>query len=133
MFFIYLLKIQVISKKIKYALITVGQLKNSKVRENLFKKAGKVFRRRSVDSVIEETKKVISEYRADFIRIQDDVFVYTVDDWLKEFAERWPVEIGIPFYCLVRSELVTEELARYLKKAGCFSICPQFSTLVWGD
>jgi len=27
-----------LSKKIKYALITVGQLKNSKVRENLFKK-----------------------------------------------------------------------------------------------
>ena len=89
----------------------------------VFKGKGKIFRRRSVDSVIKETKILISKYRAEFIRIQDDVFIYKVDDWFKEFAERWPVEIGKPFYCLIRSELITDEMARYLKKAGCASIC----------
>lgn len=90
---------------------------------NLYKHKGKVFRRRSVDSIIKETKELINNYRVEFIRIQDDVFVHRVDDWLKEFAEKWSTEIKKPFYCLLRSELITEEMAFYLKKAGCFSIC----------
>jgi anaerobic magnesium-protoporphyrin IX monomethyl ester cyclase len=89
----------------------------------LYKKKGKVFRRRSVSSVINETKELVANYRVEFVRIQDDVFVHRVDDWLKEFAERWSSEIAIPFYCLLRSELITDEMAYYLKKAGCFSIC----------
>jgi anaerobic magnesium-protoporphyrin IX monomethyl ester cyclase len=89
----------------------------------LYKKKGKVFRRRSVNSVIKETKELVTNYRVEFIRIQDDVFVHRVDDWLKEFADRWSSEIAIPFYCLLRSELVNDEMAHYLKKAGCFSIC----------
>ncbi|MFC1621193.1 B12-binding domain-containing radical SAM protein [Candidatus Omnitrophota bacterium] len=90
---------------------------------SLYKNKGRVVRRRSVDSIIRETKKLASRYRVDFIRIQDDVFVQRSNDWLKEFAERWSKEINIPFYCLLRSELVTDEMASYLKKAGCFSIC----------
>ena len=90
---------------------------------NLYKHKGRVFRRRSVDSVIRETKELIKNFRVEFIRIQDDVFVHKADDWLKEFAERWSAEIKKPFYCLLRSELITDEMAFYLKKAGCFSIC----------
>ena len=89
----------------------------------LYKKKGKVVRRRSVDSVIRETAELVANYRVEFIRIQDDIFVLRVDDWLEEFAERWATEIGIPFYCLLRSELVTDDMAYYLRKAGCFSIC----------
>ena len=94
----------------------------------LYKSKGKVVRRRSVDSVIRETAELLANYRVEFVRIQDDVFVLRVDDWLKEFAERWPREIGIPFYCLLRSELVTDDMAYYLKKAGCFSICMSIET-----
>ena len=72
---------------------------------------------------MKETKELMSKFRVDFIRIQDDVFVHRVDDWLKEFAEKWSREIKLPFYCLLRAELVTDEMAFYLKKAGCFSIC----------
>jgi len=89
----------------------------------LFKTKGKIVRRRSVDSIIEEMKDLIRNYRVDFVRIQDDVFVYRADDWLKEFAEKWSKEVNKPFYCLLRAELVTDEMAYYLKKAGCFSIC----------
>ena len=89
----------------------------------LMKDKGKVVRRRSVDSVIRETKELVDNHRVEFIRIQDDVFVYKSDDWLEKFAERWSSEIGLPFYCLLRSELITDEMAYYLKKAGCFSIC----------
>lgn len=89
----------------------------------LFQRKGRIVRRRSVSSIIQETKELVAKYRVAFIRIQDDVFVYKSDKWLKEFSERWFDEIGIPFYCLLRSELITEEMAFYLKKAGCFSIC----------
>lgn len=94
---------------------------NNRVNE-IFKKKGKIVRRRSVDSVIKETKDLINNYRVEFIRIQDDVFVHRTDEWLKEFAERWSSEIVVPFYCSLRAELITEEMAFYLKKAGCFSV-----------
>ncbi|MCJ7813140.1 radical SAM protein [bacterium] len=90
---------------------------------HLYKGKGKIVRRRSVDSMIQETKALADRYRVEFIRIQDDAFILKVDDWMKEFAERWPSEIGIPFYCLLRPEYVTDDMAFYLKKAGCFSIC----------
>ncbi|UCD54996.1 MAG: radical SAM protein [Candidatus Omnitrophota bacterium] len=89
----------------------------------LFRTKGRVVRRRAVDSIIREAKEMMSNYRVDFVRIQDDVFIYKADKWLKEFAEKWSREIKIPFYCLLRAELVTDEMAFYLKKAGCFSIC----------
>lgn len=93
-----------------------------------FKDNGRIVRRRSVDSVIEETKRLVSKYRVDFIRIQDDVFVLKVDDWIKEFAEKFPSEIGIPYYALMRAESLTDEMAYYLKKSGCFSLAMSIET-----
>ena len=89
----------------------------------LYKGKGNIIRRRSVDSIIRETTELVANYRVDFIRIQDDVFALRFDDWLREFSERWASEIGIPFYCLLRVEYVTDEMVLCLKKAGCFSIC----------
>ncbi len=89
---------------------------------DLYRGKGKIVRRRSVSSVIEETVELRNNHRTDIIRIQDDIFVYKVDDWLIEFSERFPKEVGIPFYCLLRLEFVTEELAYYLNKAGCCSV-----------
>ena len=89
----------------------------------LYSGKGSPVRRRSVGNIIEEMKLLKENYRVDFVRMQDDVFVYKVDDWMEEFAERWPAEVGIPYYALIRSELVTDDLAKSLKKSGCFSIC----------
>ena len=89
---------------------------------DLYRGKGKIVRRRSVSSVIEETIELKNNHRTDIIRIQDDIFVYKVDDWFIEFSERFPKEVGIPFYCLLRLEFVTEELAYYLNKAGCCSV-----------
>ncbi len=89
---------------------------------SLFKDSGRIVRRRSVDSVIKETKQLIASYRTSFIRIQDDVFAHKTDEWLKEFSERWALEVRVPFYCLLRSEFVTDELVLCLKKAGCVSV-----------
>ena len=94
---------------------------NHRINEK-FKGLGSVIRRRSVDSVIREAKLLKENYRCEFIRVQDDVFVHRVSPWFMEFAYRWPREIGLPLYVLARLEYVTEELVKLYKQAGVYSV-----------
>jgi radical SAM superfamily enzyme YgiQ (UPF0313 family) len=91
---------------------------------HMFKGDGrKILRRRSVSNLIEEIVQVVDAYPVvRMLRFADDVFVIQNDKWLEEFAERYPKEIGIPFYCLIRCNSLTEEVAQLLSKAGCRSI-----------
>ena len=43
-------------------------------------------------------------------------------DWLRELAEKFPREVGLPFFCNVRANLVTPEKIELLKQAGCASV-----------
>lgn len=90
----------------------------------MFKGGGrKLLRRRSVDNLLTEIKDVVANYpRCRYVRFSDDVFVIHKDEWLEEFAEKYPTEIGLPFYCLIRCNSLTEEVARLLQKAGCKSV-----------
>ena len=91
----------------------------------MFKGDGrKIMRRRSVNDLLTEIKDVAARYpTARYIRFADDVFVVNKEDeWLEEFAERYSQEVGIPFYCLIRCNSLTENVARLLQKAGCKSI-----------
>ena len=91
----------------------------------MFKGEGrKIIRRRSVDNLLQEVKDVVRRYPdVRLIRFSDDVFGLRVDEWLEEFAERYPKEVGIPFYALQRANSLTEDMARLLNKAGCRSLC----------
>ncbi len=91
----------------------------------MFKGEGrKLLRRRTVSNVIEEINSlVINVPEVRFIRFADDVFVINQDEWFEEFCERYPKEVGIPFYCLIRANSFSEDVARLLKKAGCISVC----------
>ena len=82
-----------------------------------------LMRRRSVDHLFEEIKYVVKNFPvARILRFADDVFLVRKDEWLEEFCTRYPKEIGIPFYCLVRPDSLTEEVARLLSHAGCVSL-----------
>lgn len=94
---------------------------NSKLNE-MYSGNGRPVRRFSVDYMIEEIQQVITDYGATFIRLGDDVFAYQVDDWLLEFCSKYSERIGLPFYCLVRPNLLKPELVRVLRQAGCHSI-----------
>jgi radical SAM superfamily enzyme YgiQ (UPF0313 family) len=72
---------------------------------------------RSVDSVIEEVNWVRERYPLEQVVFLDDLFIIFVD-WLEEFAEKFPKEVGLPFFCNVRSNLITPEKVALLKKAG---------------
>lgn len=91
----------------------------------LFKGGGRqLFRRRSVDNVISELQYIIKNFPTmRVVRFSDDVFVTrTSMPWLQEFSVKYRREIGLPFYCLIRPDAVTEEIAELLARTGCRSV-----------
>lgn len=94
---------------------------NSKWNE-MYRGLGTLLRRQSVNRVIDEVNLVRRRYPTQFIRFNDDVFVYGMSRWLEEFAEKYRARVGLPFECYMRCEDVTHETARLLRKAGCRSV-----------
>jgi len=76
---------------------------------------------RTVDSVIKEVNWVRARYPLEQVIFLDDLFIIFVD-WLEEFADRFPKEVGLPFFCNVRSNLITPEKVELLKKAGANTV-----------
>lgn len=90
----------------------------------LFAGLGRIVRRRSVDHVIREIKHIVSHYpETSLIKFCDDTFAHRVDDWLLEFLDRYRREIGVPFYCLMRSNTMSDRMAQLLRESGCISLC----------
>jgi radical SAM superfamily enzyme YgiQ (UPF0313 family) len=97
--------------------------------KKLFRDCGRLMRRHSVDYVISEIRHVAENYpRLTLVKFTDDTFAHQVDDWLTEFLDRYKKEIGLPFYCLMRPNTLTEEMARLLSSAGCISMCMAIET-----
>ncbi|MBI2412311.1 MAG: B12-binding domain-containing radical SAM protein [Deltaproteobacteria bacterium] len=88
----------------------------------LYKGKGVLASRMSVERVIAELKVLKNNYETQFIKFYDDIFVLKDDEWLDEFSERYPKEIGVPFHCLMRANLLTDSIMRKLKKAGLASL-----------
>lgn len=81
-----------------------------------------VVRKRSVDNVVAEVKEMMFKWPLEFIRIIDDTFVMCKQQWMDEFADKWRREIGMPFMCNVRANLLTPRMVDALKRAGCMSV-----------
>ena len=91
--------------------------------KKIFRNCGKIVRRRSVDYVLAEMQETLrQDPHIRLIKISDDTFAHVIDDWLIEFLDRYQRVIKLPFYCLMRSNTLTDEMARRLSKAGCISI-----------
>jgi radical SAM superfamily enzyme YgiQ (UPF0313 family) len=82
----------------------------------------KYVRKRSVDNVLKEILEAREKWPMQYIKFYDDVFTLRADDWLKEFAEKYSAQIGLPFFSLVRADNVNEEMVDLLKKAGCHAV-----------
>lgn len=87
----------------------------------LYAGKGRICRRRSVESVLEEIRGLKGRYPLQIIVFQDDTFNLN-RGWLAEFAERYPREIGLPFHCHLRADLLDSETAVMLRHAGCLSV-----------
>jgi len=93
----------------------------NKAYSDLYQGQGRRFRRRSVDNVIQELNEVISRYDVRFVLFMDDTFILQ-DRWLTEFMARYKTEVGLPFWCQVRANLVTDDKIALFKDAGCVSV-----------
>jgi anaerobic magnesium-protoporphyrin IX monomethyl ester cyclase len=83
---------------------------------------GRPVRFRSVQLVIDEVKTILREYPTiDRIVFCDDILPLW-PTWFSEFSKKYKSEIGIPFTCNLRPNLVTEKIVYELKNAGCIEI-----------
>jgi radical SAM superfamily enzyme YgiQ (UPF0313 family) len=78
---------------------------------------------RSVDDVIAEVKSVRARWPLEQAIFIDDLFVI-YNDWLEEFADKWPREVGLPFFANVRANLLVKDpyKVELLKRAGCGTV-----------
>ncbi|MFH1786558.1 MAG: radical SAM protein [archaeon] len=89
--------------------------------KDLYKGHGKYVRYRSVSNVIEEIKDVEKKYGMKRLTFSDDTFIIN-RKWLEEFLSEYKKEVGIPFNCNVRANLIDEDLVKKLKDANCVSV-----------
>jgi len=78
---------------------------------------GRYVRFRSVDSLLDELRMLKERFRFNEVFFDDDIFMLDRRR-LREFAERYPKEIGVPFVCCGRVEVTDDETMQVLKKAG---------------
>ncbi|MBV7337593.1 B12-binding domain-containing radical SAM protein [Chloroflexi bacterium TSY] len=78
---------------------------------------------RPVDSIIDEVNWVRSQWPLEHVFFIDDLFII-FDNWLEEFAEKWPQEVGLPFFCNVRADLLVRwpHKVDLLAKAGAYTV-----------
>jgi anaerobic magnesium-protoporphyrin IX monomethyl ester cyclase len=93
----------------------------NKAYSDLYGGQARRFRRRSPDNVLRELKELTATHDVRFILFMDDTFILQ-DRWLHEFMTRYKAEIGLPFWCQVRANLVTDDKIALFKDAGCASV-----------
>ena len=75
------------------------------------------YRNRSIDNVIAEIEHLVSRYRINAINLWDDVFAASPKRLLDFCARIKP--LNLPWSCALRVSVVTEDILRAMKEAGC--------------
>ncbi len=89
----------------------------------MFREYGTMLRRRSVENLIREMEEVKNRWGMDFAFIVDDILTLCPTEWIREFSEKYPARVGVPFICQIHVNYVDEEKIVLLKKAGCSIMC----------
>ena len=85
---------------------------------------GPIYNRYSVTRLCAELKELKERWPTQFIKFYDDMFILDrkVDPWLAEFEDVYPREVGLPFFCLTRCNVLTRANLGALKRAGLHSL-----------
>lgn len=83
----------------------------------MYKGLGKIVRRRSVDSVIDELKE-LKKIGWQSLEVVDDQFLLS-SEWALEFCRRYAQEINLPFACFSTANVISKDIVAALKRAGC--------------
>lgn len=89
----------------------------------LYKGKGKYVRIRGIDSVVKECVELKQKTDVRTIYFADDVFGMS-RRWLYDFLPVYKKEVGLPFICLVRADIVASDrdYAFRLAEGGCASV-----------
>jgi anaerobic magnesium-protoporphyrin IX monomethyl ester cyclase len=87
----------------------------------MYEGMGRFVRRKSPRRAIDEILAVKAHHPLDAVHFSDDLFT-THPEWLAEFADLYPVEVGIPFTCNTSIPLSTDRAMRELARAGCRAV-----------
>jgi radical SAM superfamily enzyme YgiQ (UPF0313 family) len=79
------------------------------------------FRIRKIESIIKQMQMVMEKKKIKTIVFQDDIFGMD-KKWLNKFLKEYKLKINLPFYCLLRCDVINEELINEIKRAGCFEV-----------
>lgn len=92
---------------------------NSPAQSRLYKLegAGVFLRKKKISKVREELEYYISTYGAEYFYFWADTFFAYTDREFDEFIEMYK-DIGAPFWCQTRPEMITEERVESLKEVG---------------
>jgi anaerobic magnesium-protoporphyrin IX monomethyl ester cyclase len=93
----------------------------------MFRGLGPVVRKKSVDYLLEEIRRVRARWPLQTVCFNDDTFILG-REWLLEFCGRFPREIGLPYTCNVRANLVCDEVAEALARSGCTGVAWSIET-----
>jgi len=84
----------------------------------LYDYQGRHVRRYSPEHVLEELISCEEKYPLKRICFADDIFTIQ-QKWLVQFLPLYRKEIGVPFSCNVRADIVDEDIVRLLRQSGC--------------
>ncbi len=82
---------------------------------------GRILCNKDVDYLIGEIRSIRDRFPLSFVRFSDDTFGAN-RSWLEEFTRKYRKEVGLPYACYVRANLVSEDYARLLREGGCHSV-----------
>jgi len=89
--------------------------------KKIYQDKGNMVRYRNADNVVREIREVESEGGLKTVYLQDDTFGLN-RAWALEFLAKYRKQIRLPFICLLRADLVDEEIVKNLKSAGCLNV-----------
>jgi len=90
---------------------------NDKLKE-LYRGKGPYVRRRSPGNIVAEIADVCAQYPVRTVHLYDEIF-NTSPDWCMAVMDEYRRRVRRPYYCLVRADLMTREIAAKLKESGC--------------
>ena len=64
---------------------------------------------------------MVTRYPTEFVAFRESIFPMSVA-WLEQFATLYASAVGLPFYCHVRLDMLSEPRVRLLARAGCRSV-----------
>ena len=94
---------------------------NKKMRD-IYPNRNRYSRFHSPEYSIEYLKKLLAAYPGvKYLNFRDDILPWK-GGWLERFTSLYRKEIGLPFICNYRANLVTPEIVHMLRQAGCYQM-----------